>query len=199
MSLSFAFIAPEVFIKTAIEYAVKRGVLIFAAASNNSNRLEDDIGFPTSMDEVICISSTNYQGVRSSFSPEPDSHSYNLSVIGEMLGAAYPEALNYRPVYETHERNIMLNSSGSWQYSAYSGVYAFPNDISLSSADLADLKTPNGMRRILFECMTKGRHGRVYNDIMPWLLFGNQKPNQDIRKMLHRRFLRRCGKQLTVE
>lgn len=95
MSLSFAFIAPEVFIKTAIEYAVKRGVLIFAAASNNSNRLEDDIGFPTSMDEVICISSTNYQGVRSSFSPEPDSHSYNLSVIGEMLGAAYPEALNY--------------------------------------------------------------------------------------------------------
>ncbi|UKZ72810.1 hypothetical protein TrVFT333_000447 [Trichoderma virens FT-333] len=72
----------------------QRDVLIFAAASNNKHDLENPVGFPASMNEVIRVNSCTHQGSPSSFSPTCDSEESSLGIIGEELQAAFPLAKN---------------------------------------------------------------------------------------------------------
>jgi subtilisin family serine protease len=72
----------------------QREFLIFAAASNNKHDLENPVGFPAYLDDVIRVNSCTYKGFRSSFSPVCNEQIDSLSTIGEELHAAFPPTKN---------------------------------------------------------------------------------------------------------
>ncbi|KAF3074326.1 Subtilisin DY [Trichoderma lentiforme] len=80
--------------KAICEAKGRRDVLIFAAASNNKHDLENPVGFPACIDEVIRVNSCTHKGLQSSFSPTCHSERSSLSIIGEELQAAFPLAKN---------------------------------------------------------------------------------------------------------
>jgi subtilisin family serine protease len=69
-------------IHRAIQSAYAANVVILAAARNNGGN--QSIAYPANQDEVICISSTDGQGNRSSFNPSPVP-GRNLATVGEAV------------------------------------------------------------------------------------------------------------------
>lgn len=170
--MSFAFPDEEEEIQTAIEYAttnVTNRALIFAAASNNRANEQNPIGYPARVKEnTICVNSSTGQDKKSDFSPHGHVGRENFSTIGEGLEAAWPLNLN-----NNQEQRCQSGTSCATPLAAgtaalvleYSRQKSFPK---IRNAER--LKRLQGIKKVLFECMTERNRDHRYNYIRPWLL-----------------------------
>lgn len=78
-------------LEKAISDASNRGVVLFAAASNNGGN--DGRAFPARHDSVICVHSSDANGNRSRFSPTAEPNRLNLSILGENVSSSWPNRL----------------------------------------------------------------------------------------------------------
>lgn len=75
-------------VEDAILDASRKGILMFAAASNDGgNKLR---AFPARHDEVICVHSTDGRGNPSGFNPTPEKNHHNFSTLGENIDSVWP-------------------------------------------------------------------------------------------------------------
>jgi len=84
--MSFGFYGSVPVVKKAIDEALSKPVLVFAAASNNGTRRK--VIFPAYLPGVICINSATADGVPSGFNPPLDA-ARNFSIIGENVCSAW--------------------------------------------------------------------------------------------------------------
>lgn len=88
LSLSFGLPNGDAAIQEAIDQAVARNKIVFAAASNDGSNTAR--AYPASHDRVIAVHSADGLGNRSSFNPTPVEHDDNFCVVGEQLEGAWP-------------------------------------------------------------------------------------------------------------
>ncbi|KAF2492480.1 hypothetical protein BU16DRAFT_594086 [Lophium mytilinum] len=89
MSLGWERDDPQV--GEALERAKKKGVLLFAASSNDG--VNGGMSFPARADEVIAIDSANYHGEPSPFNTPEDDRKQRFTALGEDVESAFPPAL----------------------------------------------------------------------------------------------------------
>lgn len=89
LSLSFGFPRGVKAIQEAINEAVARNIVVFAAASNDGSNTART--YPASHDRVIAVHSTDGHGNRSAFNPTPVDHDDNFCVVGEQLEGAWSD------------------------------------------------------------------------------------------------------------
>lgn len=154
-------------IRRAILDAHAADVLVFAAASNGGGN--QSVTFPASMDEVICVGSTDGYGGRSSFTPSLR-HGKRLCTVGEGIESSWPQEL-------CPNGRISVRKSGtSYATPVASGVAAMVLDYMWAVKDqlkdrylVQKLRTKRGMLAV-FEHMID-RDGRSYDYLVPWRLF----------------------------
>ncbi|RSM19544.1 hypothetical protein CDV31_001704 [Fusarium ambrosium] len=78
-------------LEAAIDKAISRKVLMFAAAANSGGRLGR--AYPASSSQVICVHSTNTNGSASDFSPTAEPNAINIATVGESVQSAWPMLL----------------------------------------------------------------------------------------------------------
>ncbi|KIW24548.1 uncharacterized protein PV07_10257 [Cladophialophora immunda] len=172
ISMSFAFEELDVGILNAIHHAVDCGVLLFAAASNNRAERRNPIGYPAREENVICVNSTDDQGNKSTFSPEGVERDYNFAVLGENLEAAWPPTQN-------NGQNLKRVTGTSQATPLVAGIAAIILHVTrmkqFGKFDMETLlKQARGMRKVLYECMTKKQGAPRYNYITPGDLFNSK-------------------------
>lgn len=80
-------------VKCALDAATRgKGVLVFAAASNNGG--QGGRAYPARDGEVVCVHSTDTLGNSSKFNPTPKKEEINLATVGEGVRATWPKALS---------------------------------------------------------------------------------------------------------
>lgn len=89
LSLSFGFPKGVPAIQQAIDQAVARNKIVFAAASNDGSNTAR--AYPASHDRVIAVHAADGLGNRSAFNPTPVKHDDNFCVVGEQLEGAWSD------------------------------------------------------------------------------------------------------------
>lgn len=87
ISLSLGGPSPDPETRAAIQYAVKKGVVVVAAAGNEGPA-DGTVGYPGAYDEVICVASSNKDGRISSFSSR--GRQVDIAAPGEAIVSTYP-------------------------------------------------------------------------------------------------------------
>lgn len=160
----------------------QHGVLFFAAATNDAHFKEDSVGFTATMADVIRVNSCSYNGQQSRFSPDSDRNTANaLSTLGEEIEAAFPVTLNDgKPLKcltgTSMATSIMSGIAGLLiEFTKLCGDSSLPKDNVSNMRD--QLRTPEGMRSVLYHCMAGVRQPEApkYSYILPWVLFRGHK------------------------
>ncbi|KAE8443372.1 hypothetical protein EG329_001930 [Mollisiaceae sp. DMI_Dod_QoI] len=166
ITMSFGFYGRVKVVQTAIQEALAKPVLVFAAASNNGT--QRDVTFPAWLSGVICVNSATATGTASLFNPEPTPRN-NFSIIGENIKSAW-----IRSPGRQNENTEKVMSGTSMATPIAAGVaalvleYVLQNDPeSVLIEQLDDLKHPDGMPEV-FAKMVRGR-GKYLN-VVPWEL-----------------------------
>lgn len=153
----------------ALEYARRRKVIVFAAASNSGNR--ERIAFPACEEDcVICMNSTDGTGTRSRFNPQQMIWKQNFSILGEYVKSTWLQK-------EFNEKKVIRQQKSAWKRQQGTSV---ATTIAACVAVLIvqfgrqygcieKLETPAGIRLILRK-MTENREDRRdgFCDIVPW-------------------------------
>ncbi|KAH8699353.1 hypothetical protein GQ44DRAFT_779049 [Phaeosphaeriaceae sp. PMI808] len=103
ISISFGFPKRRLgdALEKAIEYAYKKNVHVFAAASNKGGNAKR--AYPARYDTVFCIHSTDTDGDPSKFNPTDDPEDVNFATVGEAVESSWPKHL--REMVETSDPN----------------------------------------------------------------------------------------------
>lgn len=183
--MSFAFRHEHSDIDRAIWAAHKRekGVLMFAAASNNTALEVEPVGYPATLkNRVICINSSTADGEKSKFSPHGVQGHHNFSTIGEDIHAAWPTPKQSTSGCPEGLYQLLSGTSSSTAIAA--GIAALILDFSRKDIQGFDereqeyweqqkhkLWDTHEMRAVIRYCMTHRYEGQEYNFIKPWMLF----------------------------
>ena len=187
ISMSFAFSKMQPKINRAIKEAIgHHDMLFFAAASNNHHYLEDPVGHPAQMKEVIRANSCTYNGNRSGFSPRSVHKRENaLSTIGEEIWSAYsqPEsrAKGYKRLSGTSMATAVMAGSAALviEFAKRRGNSEKEKDFS----DMEDqLHSSDKMMAVFFHCMSGKEPSEPpnYNHVRPWCLFNTDYEDADV-------------------
>lgn len=68
INISAASATDDKYLREAVEYAIEQGVIVIACAGNTNLTTPDNIYYPGSYEDVICVGAVNGQGVVSDFS-----------------------------------------------------------------------------------------------------------------------------------
>ncbi|KAJ0356322.1 hypothetical protein KNSL1_000030 [Colletotrichum chrysophilum] len=93
--MSFGFSINNDVLYQEIQDAARKGVLMFAAASNEGRNRPDGIAWPAREENVICVHSADGYGNRSTFTPSPMDN-MRIMVLGECIKSAWPHHLGSR-------------------------------------------------------------------------------------------------------
>lgn len=170
MSFGWEYEKPEV--GEQIDRARGKGILIFAAASNDGDLAPEHGVYPGSHHLVYSIYSCDKLGNRSSFNPGFTSDATKFMFPGEDV--AILEADN-RPV-----KGSVRQNGTSFATPIAAGTAAMVLD--LARHELKDskeverrLKDYTGMSAV-FQAMSAGAQGGGYHHVKPWKLLGERKP-----------------------
>lgn len=170
MSFGWESVKPEV--DAQIDLARQKGILLFAAASNDSDFTPEHGMYPASNQTVYCIYSCRGSGLKSEFNPRSSKDKISFMFPGEdvtILGA------RHKPI----EGIGRLNGT-SFATPVAAGTAAMVLD--LARLELKDsvevewrLKKYEGMSDI-FQAMSGNVRDEGYYHVRPWTLLGEEKP-----------------------
>lgn len=138
-------------LQAALDKAISRKVLMFAAAANSGGRLGR--AYPASSSQVICVHSTNTNGNRSDFSPTAEPNAINIATVGESVQAAWPTLLCQ------DEMGVKSRSGTSYATPIVAGMAAFLLQFArlhLGEGQALALKRREKMEALLRRCAVRG-------------------------------------------
>lgn len=154
-------------IATALNRALKEGILVFASASNRGANFP--ITFPARLQGIFCIGSADGLGAPSLFNP-PFAGEEKYSALGEAVSGACPRALAYKlgcdPEHPTTRRD---GTSTATLIAA--GIAALFIDYTWQIMDGDAARDYENMRK-LFIRMSTATVEKDYRYLAPWSLFG---------------------------
>lgn len=166
--MSFGFQYKQLVVEDALNEAHQKGVIMFAAASNEGANCP--VAFPARHPVVFCINSTDGQGVSSSFSPPPQRNQDNFAVLGEAVLSIWPRDL---------KQGLEQRKSGtSIATPIAAGIAALVLEFVRQEPPLVSqtLKLRYSEMRSIFNLMVfKGTGGHDY--LVPWDLFNHKEPD----------------------
>ncbi|KAJ4198817.1 hypothetical protein NW767_008808 [Fusarium falciforme] len=140
-------------LQAAIDKAISRKVLMFAAAANSGGRLGR--AYPASSSQVICVHSTNTNGSASDFSPTAEPNAINIATVGESVQSAWPMLL-----CQNNNADYLMSRSGtSYATPIVAGMAAFLLQyarLHLSEGEALALKRREKMEALLRRCAVRG-------------------------------------------
>ncbi|RSM12539.1 hypothetical protein CEP52_002365 [Fusarium oligoseptatum] len=140
-------------LEAAIDKAISRKVLMFAAAANSGGRLGR--AYPASSSQVICVHSTNTNGSASDFSPTAEPNAINIATVGESVQSAWPMLL----CQNTNAECLMSRSGTSYATPIVAGMAAFLLQFArlhLSEGEALAVKRREKMEALLRRCAMRG-------------------------------------------
>jgi len=167
-------------ISTALNQALKAGILIFASASNTGANYP--ITFPARLTGIFCVGSADGLGAPSTFNP-PFEGEEKYSALGEAVQGACLKSLSDQPGYDAETQTIRRNGTSTATPIA-AGIAALFIDYTWQFMDENSAWSYEGIRK-LFARMSKATVGKDYRYIVPWSLFEDGRDSQtDIKKIL---------------
>ncbi|VUC35622.1 unnamed protein product [Clonostachys rosea] len=140
-------------LQTAIDKAISKKVLMFAAAANSGGRRGR--AYPASSSQVICVHSTDTYGNASDFSPTAEPNSINIATVGESVQSAWPMLL----CQKLNTECLMSRSGTSYATPIAAGMAAFLLQyarLHLSEREALTLKRREKMEALLKRCAVRG-------------------------------------------
>lgn len=170
MSFGWASVKPEVDVQ--IDLARQKGILLFAAASNDSDFTPEHGMYPASNQTVYCIYTCRGSGLRSEFNPRSSKDKISFMFPGEDVTIL---RANHKPV-----EGIGRLKGTSFATPIAAGTAAMVLDlVRLESKDSAEvewqLKKYEGMSDI-FQAMSGNPRDGGYYHARPWTLLSEEKP-----------------------
>lgn len=167
-------------ISTALNEALKAGILIFASASNAGANYP--VTFPARLHGVFCIGSADGFGHPSTFNP-PFEGEEKYSALGEAVSGACPKQLSDQLGYDAGTQTIRRDGTSTATPIA-AGIAALFIDYAWQFMDGNAAWTYENIRK-LFTRMSKATYGKDYRYLAPWSIFGAERdPRTDIKNML---------------
>ncbi|KAF8867425.1 hypothetical protein BDZ45DRAFT_795139 [Acephala macrosclerotiorum] len=163
--MSFGFGAEHESLYKSIKGAAYKGVVIFAAASNDGKNRPGGIAWPAKQAEVICVHSGDGYGTPSSFTPSPQD-SQRIMALGECVKSAWPQSLK-----SPGDQKLMSGTSCAAPIAA--GIAAVILDYArgfLTQEEWEKLRRVDSMRR-MFERMKDSNPHTGYWWIKHWEWF----------------------------
>jgi Subtilase family len=152
-------------ISTALNEALKAGILIFASASNSGANYP--ITFPARLHGIFRIGSADGVGAPSTFNPPSEDEKY--SALGEAVSGACPKHLSDRRGYDARAQTIRQDGTSTATPIA-AAIAALFIDYSWQFMDGNAAWTYENIRK-LFTQMSKTTIREKYRYLAPWLLF----------------------------
>ena len=181
ISMSFGWLdEDDVNLNDAIDYVRRKGVLLFAATSNEGIRNSEGIPFPASSAHVISVDSADGQGESSGFNPPWNSDNnfkVRFTAPGERVNCAWPLHLSD----ENHVQGEKRMTGTSFATPIVAGTAALVLEFSRQPPLALDptvekrLKTVEGMREV-FRLMSEEKNAPIpLRFLYPWKLLTGDK------------------------
>lgn len=171
--MPFAFPHRNDDVADAVDHASSRRVLLFAAASNES---DSKLGFPACLPEVICVYSNKNATIPSTFCRLGKQGDNNFCTIGEEVEGAWPLHLNNG---KESKRETGTSCSTPIAAGVAALILEYATQKGRHNVERAkELKKKQFMEKVLFSCMTERSNTGVYNLIEPWKLLSNYDGKQ---------------------
>lgn len=176
VSMSLGFDQMHEDISKQINLARLKGVLIFAAASNDGPNAPDWGAFPAWLSNVFCINSADSSGAKSWFNPRNTDEKLNFMFIGEEIGILSEDG--------TLVADLPRLTGTSFATPIAAGTAALVLDlVRMQKIETASpkvepcLKTYEGMSAV-FKMMSSPptAFGAEFYNVRPWRLLGKKGP-----------------------
>jgi hypothetical protein len=172
ISMSFGWKHEKPEVSKQIDFARGKGILLFAAASNDGGFTPRHGVFPASHHSVYCIYSCRGDGVSSEFNPPATKTAANFMLPGEHLAVL---ETNHKPVAGSSRHN-----GTSFATPIAAGTAAMVLDLARHELEDSEeverrLKDITGMTPV-FQAMSGDAQAGGHYYVQPWTLLGERKP-----------------------
>lgn len=181
ISMSFGWENEQEEVDKQIDLARSKGILLFAAASNNG-----DLGtgsYPASKHAVYCVYSCSGFGAKSTFNPRSSKPEKSFMFPGEDITILEANHKPTKGVQKSGEGGVERRTGTSYATPIAAGSAAMLLDLARQEVTkpqvLMDverrLKKVEGMSAVLLAMSGEARDGGYYH-VRPWTLLGESKP-----------------------
>jgi subtilisin family serine protease len=177
ISLSFGFRDAHNLIDAAIDRAVEKGRLIFAAASNGGGLKSRTR--PATKPNILCIHACDGKGNKGDMNPDPLAKAYNFTTLGVGVESRWKKDGEREDVWKSGTSFATAIAAG---FAA--GILEFANfHCDLTDRQRATLKKPHGIEA-LFQEMSRERDG--YDFVHPMRLWDNpvERSDEEVAKYI---------------
>lgn len=180
ISMSFGWESEKQEVNVQLERATRKGILLFAAASNYGDLVREHGTWPASKQSVYCIYSCRGSGVKSHFNPRPLVGQYNFMFPGEDVAILEARHKPVKGVQKDMGKTTERKNGTSFATPIAAGTAAMVLD--LVRQELRDsqeverrFRTVEGMSDIFLAMSGTPRDDGHYH-VRPWTLLGEDKP-----------------------
>jgi hypothetical protein len=181
ISMSFGWETEMQDVDEQIDLARQKGILFFAAASNDGDRAQDHGKYPASKQTVYCVYSCHGTGRSSNFNPRPPLGDIGLMFPGEGLTILEADHKPVQGVQMDTEVGVIRKDGTSYATPIAAGTAAMVLD--LARQELKDseeverrLKKVEGMSEVFLAMCGRDVQEGGYRHVKPWTILGEYGP-----------------------